>query len=171
MLRALGPRVKQSSPAYGDPSDLIHNMLSLDPRRPTAQSPPMTDLTPPFGGHCLCGAVRYTCTATPLWQSHCHCESCRRATSSPFTSFLGVADGHWRWSAAPPATYNSSPGVWCDFCPRCGSQMAYRAARFPGEIHFYAASLDGPAAYTPENHVLSAEMLPWVHLNDGLPRT
>ena len=130
----------------------------------------MSVLVPPFGGHCLCGAVRYSCDAAPLWQGHCHCESCRRATSSGFTSFLGVADGHWQWTSEAPATYNSSAGVWRDFCPVCGSQMAYRASRFPGEVHFYAASLDDPAAYAPTQHFLSAEMLPWVHLADRLPR-
>ena len=130
----------------------------------------MTGLAPPFSGHCFCGGVRYECDAAPLWQSHCHCESCRRATSSGFTSFFGVADGHWRWTGQTPATYASSPGVWRDFCPHCGSQMAYRANRFPGECHFYAASLDDPTAYAPTAHFNTGEMLPWIHLADGLPR-
>jgi hypothetical protein len=127
-------------------------------------------MTPPYSGHCLCGATRFRCTATPLWQVHCHCESCRRATSSAFTSFFGVADGQWEWTGAAPATYASSPGVWRDFCATCGAQMAYRSDRFPGEIHFYAALLDDPAIYAPTGHVHSAEMLPWLHLSDGLPR-
>lgn len=126
-------------------------------------------MTPPYSGHCLCGATRFTCSAAPLWQSHCHCESCRRATSSAFTSFFGVADGAWRWTGATPATYASSHGVWRDFCTTCGAQMAYRSDRFPGEIHFYAALLDDPATYAPQDHVHTAEMLPWVHLADRLP--
>lgn len=128
-------------------------------------------MTPPFTGRCLCGAVTYRCTALPLWQLHCHCESCRRATASPFTSFLGVADGSWEWTGATPATFASSPGVRRDFCARCGSQMAYRSDRFPGECHFHAATLDRPQDYAPTGHVHSAEALPWVHLADGLPRT
>lgn len=127
-------------------------------------------LSPPFSGRCLCGLVRYSCTAAPLWQGHCHCESCRRATSSPFTSFLGVANGGWAWTGEPPATFASSPGVWRDFCARCGSPMAYRSDRYPDEIHFYAASLDDPAAFAPTAHFHSADMLPWVNPGDGLPR-
>ena len=46
--------------------------------------------------------------------------------------------------------------------------MAYRAARFPGEIHFYAATLDDPARFAPTVHVHAGERLPWVHLADGL---
>ncbi|MBI1171678.1 GFA family protein [bacterium] len=130
----------------------------------------MTEFSLPFGGHCLCGAVRYECDAQPLWQGHCHCESCRRATSSGFTSYFGVADGHWRWTEVIPLTYNSSPGVWRDFCGVCGSPMAYRAARYPGETHFFAASLNDPAIFTPARHYHARERLPWVHLTDDLSR-
>ncbi len=127
-------------------------------------------MTPPITGHCLCGAVRYSADAAPLWQSHCHCESCRRATASGFTSFFGIADGHWQWMGEAPKRYASSPGVERFFCPTCGSQMAYRADRFPGEIHFYAGTLDAPETYVPTNHVFWQEHVPWIMLADGLPR-
>lgn len=131
----------------------------------------MSGLTPPFGGRCLCGAVRYVCDAAPLWQAHCHCESCRRATSAPFASFFGMADGHWRWTGELPAFFHSSPGVTRGFCPRCGSQMSYRSDDIADEMHFYAASLDDPADFIPERHDFAEEMLPWLHLApDGLPR-
>lgn len=126
-------------------------------------------MTPPITGHCLCGATRFHADAAPLWQAHCHCESCRRACSAPFTSFFGISDGNWKWQGQTPATYASSQGVWRDFCATCGSQMAYRSTRFPGEIHFYAALLDDPASYEPTSHVHAAEMLSWLHLTDGLP--
>lgn len=128
-------------------------------------------MIPPFSGRCLCGAVHYTANAAPLWQAHCHCESCRRATASPFTSFFGIADGQWRWTGADPARFASSPGVERAFCPTCGTQMAYRSHAFPDEMHFYAATLDDPAGFAATGHVHTGEMLPWVHLNDGLPRT
>ena len=75
-------------------------------------------MIPPFTGHCLCKAVTYRCDAQPLWQGHCHCESCRRATASPFTSFLGVRNGTWSWTGQQPASYNSSPGTWREFGAR-----------------------------------------------------
>ena len=46
--------------------------------------------------------------------------------------------------------------------------MAYSADRFPGETHFYAASMDDPEAYAPTDHVHVAERLSWIHLADGL---
>lgn len=122
------------------------------------------------GGHCLCGRIRYETDAAPLWQAHCHCESCRRATSSPFTSYFGMADGHWRWTGETLGLYASSSGVQRYFCPHCGSPMAYRSGRWPGEMHFFAASLDDPACYRPTAHVFWSEHLPWIHLDDGLKR-
>ena len=131
----------------------------------------MSDLSQGGAGRCLCGAVRYDFDAAPLWQAHCHCESCRRATSSPYTSYFGVADGHWRWTGAEPARFASSPEVERFFCGRCGSPMAYRSTRWPGEIHFFAASLMDPSAYRPTVHVHFNERLAWTLSDDGLERS
>lgn len=127
-------------------------------------------MTPPITGHCLCGAVGYSADAAPLWQAHCHCESCRRATSSGFTSFFAIADGHWRWTGAQPATFRSSPGVERQFCATCGSPMAYRSTAAQGETHFLAATLSAPETFAPTHHDFWSEHLPWIVLADGLPR-
>ena len=122
-------------------------------------------------GRCLCGAVRYEFDAARvLWRGHCHCESCRRSCSAPMTTFFGVADGHWRWTGAAPRLFRSSPGVERRFCGDCGAPMAFNSEKAPGETHFYAASLDAPEAFRPGFHVFWREKLPWLHLNDELPR-
>lgn len=121
-------------------------------------------------GRCLCGRIRYRAEGETLWQLHCHCESCRRATSSPMTSFFAVQDGGWRWTAEEPAAYVSSPGVTRYFCPSCGSPMGYRPAK-GGEMHFYACSQDDPAAFVPEGHDFWDEHLAWLALADTLPRS
>lgn len=121
-------------------------------------------------GQCLCGHVRFAYAGGPNWVAHCHCASCRRACAAPFTTFLGVSDGSWRWLGPAPAVYASSPDVERLFCRQCGTQMAYRAGRWPGEQHFYAATLDDPTSVTPQEHVNYAEHLAWIVLADGLPR-
>lgn len=131
----------------------------------------MSRIMPTQGtGRCYCGAVRYAWRAPPLWAAHCHCESCRRQCSAPFTSFFGVMDGAWDWIGDVPRRFDAPNGVRRHFCGTCGTPMAYAADRFPGEIHFYAASMDRPEEFCPTHHVHTAEQLGWVHLNDTLPR-
>ncbi|MEM7423472.1 MAG: GFA family protein [Pseudomonadota bacterium] len=121
-------------------------------------------------GRCLCGTVTFEWLAKPLWAAHCHCESCRRHCSAPFTSFFGMRDGAWGWTGGAPALYGSSPGTRRYFCATCGTPMAYASDTFPGETHFYASSLDEPECYDPKGHVHFDEALSWIHLSDTLPR-
>lgn len=127
----------------------------------------MTDLTK---GRCLCGAVTYEFTSKPNWTAHCHCESCRRNTSSPMTSFLGVDRDKAKFSGEATKVYESSPGVRRHFCGDCGSPVAYDADAYAHEIHFYLAALEDPEKFEPRSHVFAAEQLPWLHLGDDLPK-
>ncbi len=121
-------------------------------------------------GRCLCGAVCFAYDEPRNWCVHCHCESCRRQTSSPFTTFVGVADGRWRWTGAEPRLFQSSPGVRRYFCPTCGAPVAYGSDRHVGELHFYASLLDDQTGLAPEGHVHWEERVPWVEPADDLPR-
>jgi hypothetical protein len=121
-------------------------------------------------GRCLCGAVTFEYEGSENWRGYCHCESCRRNTSSPVTAFFGVPRTAYRFTGAAPAAYESSPGVRRLFCRRCGTPMAYDADRFPDEIHFYAASLSDPKNFSPQAHFHYAERLPWLELKDDLPK-
>lgn len=121
-------------------------------------------------GRCLCGAVTYEYEGKENWRGHCHCESCRRNTASPFTTFFGVPREACRFTGEEPAVFHSSPGVRRLFCATCGTPMAYESERWPEEVHFYAATLEDPADFAPEFHVHWAERLPWVQLDDDLPK-
>ena len=45
-------------------------------------------------GRCLCGAIQYEYSGAPTLVVHCHCESCRRQTSSPVVDLrAGAQDG------------------------------------------------------------------------------
>ena len=126
-------------------------------------------MTAPLTGRCLCGRVRWSAPGPVLWAGHCHCESCRRASSAPVTSFFGVARNSVAWEGET-AVYASSPGNERGYCPSCGAQMFYRSERWPEETHLYAATLDDPAQFVPEAHYHYAERLPWLNIVDVLPR-
>ena len=122
-----------------------------------------------LSGRCLCGAVRWTSDGPVLWAGHCHCESCRRASSSPITSFFGVPRTSVTWSGEL-AIRASSPGNTRGFCPTCGSQVSFQSTRWPDETHLYAATLDDPAAFKPEAHYHWAERVSWLQIDDDLPK-
>ena len=48
--------------------------------------------------------------------------------------------------------------------------MAFEHDKYPDEIHLYAASLENPKDFSPQFHTHCSEQLPWVRLDDGLPR-
>ncbi len=124
---------------------------------------------PAIRGRCLCGTCAFELTGASIWVGHCHCESCRKATASPFTTWIGQQNGSWKFIGEEPVDYESSPGNVRGFCGKCGSPIFYRSARFPNETHFYAALLDHPADIEPRAHFHADEMLSWIHLSDGLP--
>ncbi len=121
-------------------------------------------------GRCLCGAIRFEFVGPANWVGHCHCESCRRNTSSPITTFVGVPRSAFRFTGGTAKAYESSPGVRRHFCGDCGVPMAFDADHYPDEIHLYVASLDDPAALQPEFHVYVGEQLPWFEVQDELAR-
>lgn len=120
-------------------------------------------------GRCACGAVKWETAARVLWSGHCHCDSCRRASSAPFTSFFGVqrSQVHWTGDLSPR---ESSPGTVRAFCPSCGTQMYVQSTRWPTETHLYAATLHDPTQFTPRAHFHWAERVPWISLVDDLPK-
>ena len=125
-------------------------------------------MTPPFSGRCLCGAVAWATDAVPLWQGHCNCARCRRATGSAFASFVGLADGHWRWTGQPPAVFRSSLGIPRHFCPSCTTPTAFLGTTSPGEMHFYAGTPDRPQGFARQSHDHAGEGLPRVRRAVGL---
>ena len=121
-------------------------------------------------GRCLCGAIKYEYSGEPNLVVHCHCESCRRQTSSPVSTFVLVPKSALRFTRGQPKEFASSEGVWRSFCGECGSPIYYRTDRRPDVIDLYAGTLSDPSALIPQAHVHAAEQLPWFEVLDDLPR-
>jgi hypothetical protein len=131
----------------------------------------MTELPQPvLRGHCLCGACSFELVGPHNWVGHCHCESCRRSTASPFTTWIGQENGRWKLTGKTPVSYESSSGNERGFCGTCGSPMYFHSRRYPNECHFYAALLESPDQTLPSAHFHADEMLSWIHLADTLRR-
>jgi hypothetical protein len=118
-------------------------------------------------GHCMCGDIRFEYRGPPLETAHCHCESCRRHTSSSFVTYIVVDRGTFRFTKGSPVIYESSPGVLRGHCGRCGSPLTYENSH---ELAIYACTLDDLSRVEPTFHVRSDEQLPWIEIADQLPR-
>jgi hypothetical protein len=121
-------------------------------------------------GRCLCGDIRYEYRGAPVKILHCHCESCRRHTSSPVATFVCVERTNLRFTQGAPVGYISSPSVTRTHCRRCGSPIAYESERNPQQIDLYLGTLDDPAAVAPTYHAYVEEQLSWFDIADALPR-
>ena len=69
-----------------------------------------------------------------------------------------------------PRAYEPRPGVTRRFCGRCGSQLTWESAEFPDRCDITVSTLDDPAIAIPEDHLFCDRMIPWLKLDDGLPR-
>jgi hypothetical protein len=123
-----------------------------------------------LSGGCLCGAVRYRITGTPRYLCYCHCESCRRAAGAASVPWATFAREQFALTAGAPLEYRSSARVLRGFCGTCGSPLTYRNEARPDEVDVIVTSLDDPGPLAPAAHVWVAEKLPWVRIEDGLPR-
>ncbi|MFC3053146.1 GFA family protein [Kordiimonas pumila] len=121
-----------------------------------------------FQGKCLCGAVRVEIFAEPLWVGHCHCPSCRKATSASYATYAGFKVSSVFFKGEKPKVFESSPGVIRRFCGKCGSPVSFEGETWPDEIHLHVQLLDNASAFTPTGHTYVKTRMPWVSMDDGL---
>ncbi len=132
----------------------------------------MNDIPVKHEGGCLCGAVRYSIHGAPEWSSHCHCRSCQRATGAAFTTWIGLKKDNFEIIKGQPTVCKTSPGVEREFCNQCGTSLTYVAEEdWPGQISILAPTLDNPTIASPTAHVYVEHQIPWVKLDDGLPKS
>lgn len=75
-------------------------------------------------GSCLCTKVRYNISGDLEDIVHCHCETCRKAHGTAFSSVAAVKDDDFELSGqAFLNAYESSPGKIRYFCAVCGTQI------------------------------------------------
>ena len=120
-------------------------------------------------GGCLCGAVRYRTWGKAYGITHCHCQTCRRASGAPFVTWAGFDADKFTFTHGKPTSYASSVNVVRTFCDKCGTALTYQRADLPGSIDVTLGSMDDPEALRPEDHTWTESQLSWISLGDGLP--
>lgn len=123
-----------------------------------------------YEGGCLCGALRYRCTAAPSDTGYCHCRLCQRSTGAPVLAWASFPAEAFAYTKGAPALYASSPRGHREFCSTCGTQIAYRDREPARSVDLNVGSLDDPAAVPPRCHIFAASRIAWFDTNDTLPR-
>jgi hypothetical protein len=122
----------------------------------------------PIQGGCLCGEVRYEVSGTPRDITHCHCEDCRRSSGAAFVTWASFRRDAFRFTAGKPREVIWA-GRFREFCRDCGTPLTFLSAPDADEIDVTVCTFDSPALVEPADHTWTADRLPWIRLNDGLP--
>ena len=64
----------------------------------------------PLAGGCVCGAIRYECSAEPIMMFKCHCRDCQRVTGGGFVAGLVVPASAFRLTKGRPR-YHFTPSL------------------------------------------------------------
>jgi hypothetical protein len=118
-------------------------------------------------GGCLCGKVRYSAEADPMFTGVCHCHNCQKASGSAFAIVVAVPQAALSVQGNLK-TYedkgDSGKPMYRRFCPECGSTVMDEASVMPGALMIQAGSLDDPSWLKPNMQIYCDSAQPWVSL-------
>ena len=122
-----------------------------------------------ISGGCLCGAVAWQFDGPVELINFCHCSMCRKTHGAAFGAFAHGSAGAFRWrrGEASISRYESSPNVYRNFCPVCGSSVPVLEG---DEVCIPAGSIDGDPGVRPSVHIFVGSKAPWYEITDGLPQ-
>jgi hypothetical protein len=114
---------------------------------------------------CRCGQLQAACEGEPVRVSVCHCLDCQRRSGSAFAAQA-------RWPEAQVALTGRSK-TWervadsghkatYQFCPDCGSTVAYIIEGWPGVIAVPVGAFADPTFPAPKFSVYEHRKHPWV---------
>lgn len=124
-----------------------------------------------LSGGCLCGAVRYRCSADPVGTVNCHCRDCQKTSGAAHVSYFVMPAGAFthdgpvlvfRNQAASGAQRNSVS------CKECGSYV-FGFSEATGLMAVTAASLDDSSWFKPAVNIFGAHRRSWDPIDETLP--
>lgn len=128
----------------------------------------------PLTGGCACGAIRYECTAKPIFSWNCHCRDCQRASGGGYCPVMYVPRSALTITG-PAAVYydvkaESGRLVQRGICSACGSNLFILAELVPELQGLWAGSLDDPSNFKPQINVWTRSSPWWSMLDPGMKK-
>jgi len=127
---------------------------------------------PIASGGCFCGNVRYELWGEPSAIGYCHCRMCQLALGGPVSAWIACEKRFVKFLGDAPKIYKSSEISERAFCGNCGTSI-YTEIKAMSTSDFYSlrlATLDNPEDFPPSCHFGVENQLPWLEINDDLPR-
>ena len=124
-------------------------------------------------GGCLCGKVRYTADAEPIFVGVCHCSTCQKGSGSAFNSVVALP----KLAVSVTGTLHTYEGkgdtgnpTYKRFCPECGSPVQVEAAIMADVVMIPTGTLDDASALTPAMQIYCDSAQSWALLEGGIQR-
>ena len=118
-------------------------------------------------GGCLCGKVRYSAEAEPIFTGVCHCGNCQKLSGTAFASVVALPKPavHVQGSLK---TYEGRGGsgkaTYRRFCPECGSSVIGEVEIMPDVVMIMTGTLDDKSWVKPGMEIFCDSAQPWVSL-------
>ena len=127
----------------------------------------------PFTGGCLCAAVRYECSAEPMFPGHFHCKACQKASGGAFVTAFAVPEAALRVTGEIKyfeSRADSGNIARRGFCPNCGGRVLSHSSGMPDLVVVVAGSMDDPSWLEPGMNIFTGSAQPWCHMDPDLPK-
>jgi hypothetical protein len=121
-------------------------------------------------GGCLCGQIRYSANADPVFVGVCHCKNCQRQTGTAFSVLVGVPKASMSIRGKLKAFRgigDSGQPVERNFCPECGSPIFTDAIAIPDVAFIKAGTLDDTGWLDPKTHIYCESKVQWTLVPEG----
>ncbi len=101
---------------------------------------------------------------------YCHCSTCQRANGSAFGANAPIRSRYLKWVSGRDSIreYESSPGKFRAFCPRCGSPIYSRRVDDPDSFRIRLGTVDGDPERRSRAHFWVSSRAPWFEISDDL---
>jgi hypothetical protein len=124
-------------------------------------------------GGCLCGKVRYSGEAEPIFVGVCHCTNCQKGSGTAFNVVVAVPKPAVSMTGSI-STYegkgDTGNPTYKRFCPECGSPVAEEAAIMADVVMIPVGTLDDPSSVQPAMQIYCDSAQPWALLEGEIQR-
>ena len=124
-------------------------------------------------GTCLCGVTKYLLKGKPEMTVACHCNDCKKQTSSPFSIVAGFLKENVEFlDRSNLKQFNtigdSGKEVRRFFCGNCGSPIYSDVDVAPGFYYFKMGTVDDPSWVYPEIEIYTKDKIKCSVMNESV---